>query len=87
MNHNDRIARTMLKENLLQLNKQQLKQFYGILVHAWASQKAFISNQNFRNLWCELNCLCAEVDEGFPAPYDDYDLLRSFCRTRRISEK
>ena len=87
MNHNDRIARTMLKENLLQLNKQQLKQFYGILVHAWASQKAFISNQNFRNLWCELNCLCAEVDEGFPAPYDDYDLLRSFCRARRISEK
>ena len=79
MDYKDKIARTMLKENLLKLNKQQLKQFYGVLVHAWASQRAFISNQNFHNLWCELNYLCAEVDEGFPDPYDDYELLLSFC--------
>ena len=72
----------MLKENLLELNKQRLKQFYGILVHAWASQKTFISKQNFFNLWCELNCLCAEVDEGFPAPYDDYELLLSFSNSK-----
>ena len=75
----DRIARTMLKESLLKLNKQQLKLFYGVVVHAWASQKAFISKQNFFNLWCELNYLCSAVDEGFPSPYDDYELLRSFC--------
>ena len=82
MNYKDKIARTMLKENLLELNKQRLKQFYGILVHAWASQKTFISKQNFFNLWCELNCLCAEVDEGFPDPYDDFELIRSFCHAR-----
>ena len=80
MEDKDRIARTMLKKDLLQLNKQQLKQFYGILVHAWASQKSFISKQNFRNLWCELNYNCAEADEGFPDPYDDYELLKSFCQ-------
>ena len=69
----------MLKEELLQLNKQQLKLFYGVLVHAWASQRAFISKQNLFNLWCELNYLCAEADETFPDPHDDYELLRSFC--------
>ena len=53
MDYQDKIARTMLKEGLLQLNKQQLKLFYGVLVHAWASQKAFISKQNFLNLWCD----------------------------------
>jgi hypothetical protein len=81
MDYKDKIARTMLKESLLKLNKQQLKLFYGMLVHAWASQRAFISKRNFFNLWCELNYLCAEVDESFPNPYDDYDLLRSFCHT------
>ena len=80
MDDKDRIARAMLKKDLLQLNKQQLKQFYGILVHAWASQKSFISKQNFQNLWCELNYNCAESDEGFPDPYDDYELLKSFCQ-------
>ena len=79
MDDKDKIARTMLKDGLLQLNKQQLKLFYGVLVHAWASQRAFISKQNFFDLWCELNYFCAEADEGFPDPYDDYELLRSFC--------
>lgn len=79
MDIKDRTARSILKENLLKLNKYQLKLFYGILIHCWASQKAFISTQSFCNLWCELNYLCAEVDEGFPEPYDDFELLKSFC--------
>ena len=69
-----------LKENLHKLNQQQLKFFFGILVHGWASRNAFINTQNFRNLWCELNKFCAEADEGFPEPYDDYELLCSFCQ-------
>ena len=76
-NKNDR---TLLKENLYKLNSYQMKLFYGILVHCWASQKAFIGTQNCRNLWCELNYLCSMADEGFPDPYDDYELLRSFCQ-------
>jgi hypothetical protein len=71
--------KTPLKESLYQLDTYQMKLFYGILVHCWACRKAFISTQNFRNLWCELNYLCSMVDEGFPDPYDDYELLRSFC--------
>ena len=67
-----------LKESLYQLDTYQIKLFYGILVHCWACRKAFISTQNFRNLWCELNYLCSIADEGFPDPYD-YELLRSFC--------
>lgn len=82
MNYKDRNARTILKENLLKLNKHQLKLFYGVLVHAWASQRAFICDQSFHNLWCELNYLCAEVDEGFPDPYDDYELLLSFSHAK-----
>ena len=71
--------KTPLKESLYQLDTYQIKLFYGILVHCWACRKAFISTQNFRNLWCELNYLCSIVDERFPDPYDDYELLRSFC--------
>ena len=63
----------------MKLSKKQLKLFYGILVHGWASRKAFISTQSFFNLWCELNYLCATADEGFPDPYDDRELLRSYC--------
>ena len=80
MNKKDKNDRSLLKKHLYKLNGHQLKLFYGILVHCWASQKAFISTQNFRNLWCELNYLCSMVDEGFPDPHDDYDLLRSFCQ-------
>ena len=75
MNDKDK---ALLKESLYQLDTYQMKLFYGILVHCWACRKAFISTQNFRNLWCELNYLCSMVDEGFPDPYD-YELLRSFC--------
>ena len=82
MDNKDKAARSRLKEILLKLNKQQLKLFYGMLVHAWASQKAFISTRSFFNLWCELNYLCAMVDEGFPSPYDDYELLLSFSHAK-----
>ena len=79
MNDKLKIEKAMLKDNLLKLNKRQLKLFYGILVHAWASKRAFICKQNFFNLWCELNELCYEFDECFPDPYYDHELLKAFC--------
>ena len=69
-----------LKEYMSRLDAHKFKLFYSILVDYWVKQKAFISSRNFFNLWCELNHLCAEIDEGFPDPYDDYELLRSFCQ-------
>ena len=79
MHCKDKNDKATLKESLFKFNKQQLKLFYAILVRCWASQRAFISTQSFRNLWCELNYLCSLVDEGFPDPYDDFELLKSFC--------
>ena len=70
----------ILKDELLKLDKRQLKLFYSVLVHYWLKSKSFISKQNFFNLWCELNELCNEVDEGFPKPHDDHQLLKSFCQ-------
>lgn len=67
-----------LLKNLFKLNKTQFKAFYGMLVHYWVNQKAFISKQNFFNLWCELNVLCHKVNEGFP-DIDDHELIRSYC--------
>ena len=66
-------------ELLGKLTPKQFKIFYGILVHCRAHGKGFISKQNLFNLWCELNYHCYELDEGFPNPYDDYDLLKDFC--------
>ena len=74
MNH-----KRKLKEHMLRLDAQQFKLFYSIFVHYWVKQKAFISNQNFVNLWCELNLICSQVDEGFPDPYDR-DLIKSYCQ-------
>jgi hypothetical protein len=74
------MTKLQLKNNLFRLDKEQLKMFYGILVHYWARYKFFISKKNLFNLWCELNYLCYEVDESFPEPYDDYELLKSFCQ-------
>ena len=71
--------KSVLKDNLMKLSKYQLKLFYGMLVHYWAQYRFFISKQNFFNLWCELNCLCYEVDESFPDPFDDHELLKSYC--------
>ena len=72
-------SKSVLKDDLMKLNKYQLKLFYGMLVHYWAQYRFFISKQNFFNLWCELNFLCAEVDESFPDPFDDHELLKSYC--------
>ena len=74
------MTKLQLKNNLFRLDKEQLKMFYGMLVHYWVKYKFFISKKNFFNLWCELNYLCYEVDESFLEPYDDYELLKSFCQ-------
>ena len=65
----------------MKLSPYQLKLFYGMLVHYWAEYRYFISNQSFFNLWCELNFLCADVDESFPDPFDDRELLKSYCHS------
>ena len=80
MNYKDKIAKTVLKEDLLKLDKRQLKLFYSVLVHYRLKNKSFISKQNFCNLWCELNELCSDADEGFPDPYGGRELLKSFCQ-------
>lgn len=72
-------SKSKLKEYMSRLDIQQFKLFYSIFVHYWVKHKAFISNQNFLNLWCELNLICAEVDEGFPDPYDR-ELIKSYCQ-------
>ena len=80
MNYKDNMAKTVLKDELLKLDKRQLKLFYSILVHYWVKDKSFISKQNFFNLWCELNEYCCEADESFPDPHDDHHLTTSFCQ-------
>ena len=77
----NKVIRRKLKDRLLKLDSRQLKMFYGMLVHYWVKYKFFISKQNFFNLWCELNRICYEVDESFPDPYDDHELLKSFCQS------
>lgn len=72
---------SLLYKSLIKLNTMQFKTFYCIFVHYWANYKYFISNQNFLNLWCELNLLCHELDESFPNPYDDYKKIASFCKS------
>ena len=79
MNCKDTTKRTQFKESLLNLDKRQYKLFYRILVHYWIKNRYFISERNFFNLWCELNKICHDVELGFPEPYDDYELLKSYC--------
>ena len=74
------VKKSILKDELLKLDKRQLKLFYSVLVHYWLKNNSFISKQNFFNLWCELNELCSEVDAGFPEPHDDHELLKSYCQ-------
>ena len=78
MNYKDNTKKEKLKEGLLKLDKRQLKLFYGILVHYWIKNRYFINERNFFNLWCELNKLCHEVNEGFPE-HDDRELIKSYC--------
>ena len=80
MNYQNDTTRAVLKSDLQQFNKQQLKIFYSILVHYWVTHKFFISRQNIFNLWCELKYLSAQFDESFPEPYDDCELIKSFCQ-------
>lgn len=68
-----------LFECLSKLNSTQLKIFYGAFVHYWVNHKVFISEQNFFNLWCELNLFCHEIDESFPDQYDNREVIKSFC--------
>ena len=74
------VEKFILKDELLKLDKRQLKLFYSVLVHYWVKNQSFIGKQNFFNLWCELNELCSEVNEGFPEPHDDHKLLKSYCQ-------
>ena len=69
----------VLNNKFQNFNQTQFKAFYSILVHCWSAKKAFISKQNFFNLWCELNKLCHEADESFPDQYDDHELVLSYC--------
>ena len=62
------------------IDTQQFKLLYSIIVHYWVKTKAFISEQNFLNLWCELNFICSEVDKSFPDPYYDRELIKSYCQ-------
>ena len=74
------MEKSILKDELLKLDKIQLKLFYSVLVHYWIRNKSFISKRNFFNLWCELNEYCCEADDGFPDPHDDHHLTTSFCQ-------
>ena len=75
MNH-----KRKLKEYMSRLDSRQFKLFYSIFVHYWVKHKVFISSQNFLNLWCELNLICSQVDESFPDPYYDRELVKSYCQ-------
>lgn len=79
MKTTENIFHRLIEERLQMLDTNQLKILYAIIVHCFAHHKSFISTQNFFNLWCELNALCHEIDESFPEPYDDYELIKDFC--------
>ena len=76
----EKVANRSLYKILSKLDVIQFKMFYSIFVHYWTNHKHFISNKNFSNLWCELNQICHEVDETFPDPYDDHNLIKSYCQ-------
>lgn len=73
-------AKDKLYEALTKLNKTQFKALFAIIAHYWCEYRYFISNQNFLNLWCELNALCHELDESFPDPCDDHKLIKDYCQ-------
>lgn len=79
MNQCTTFSSNAICELLSKLSSKQFKVFYGILVHCRAHGKSFISKHSFFNLWCELNYYCHELDESFPDPYYDYELLKDFC--------
>lgn len=77
----ENVARRSLCKYLSKLNPLQFKIFYSIFVHYWVSYKYFFNKQNLFNLWCELNRLCHELDEGFPDEYDNKEEIASFCKS------
>ena len=80
MDNKTKILKRHLRSKLEVMDKEEFKLFYSILVHYWVNNKFFISKMNFFNMWCELNKLCSIVDESFPDPYDDRELLKSYCQ-------
>ena len=42
---NRNILRIQLKNNLIKLNKDQLKMFFGMLVHYWVKYKFLLVNR------------------------------------------
>lgn len=72
--------KNLLKNHLNKLNKHQFKLFFSIIIHYWLNFGYFISKQNFMSLWCELNALCHEINQSFPEPHDDHDLMKSYCQ-------
>ena len=79
MNYNNQQEKSTLKDNMLKLDKKKFKLFFCIFVHYWLKNRPFISPQGFLNLWCELNLICSEVDESFPSPYYDRELIKGYC--------
>ena len=73
-------SNTELRKSLQKLDTYKFKLFFTIVASYWVKYKFFISDQNFFNLWCELNELCHEVDENFPDQYDDRDIIMDFCQ-------
>lgn len=73
-------SKTELRKSLQKLDTYKFKLFFTIVASYWVKHKFFISDQNFFNLWCELNELCHEVDESFPDQYDDRDIIMDFCQ-------
>ena len=73
-------SNTELRKSLQKLDTYKFKLFFTIVASYWVKYKFFISDQNFFNLWCELNELCHEVDESFPDQYDDRDIIMDFCQ-------
>lgn len=79
MENSLKTLRIDLRTRLERMDKEEFKLFFSILTHYWVKLKAFISSQSFVNLWCELNLICSDVDEGFPDPYDR-ELIKSYCQ-------
>lgn len=73
------ISKQELYELLIKLNQHQFKVLYATIVHCWSQDKSFLNKRHFFNLWCELNYFCHIVDESFPDPHDDHELIKDFC--------
>ena len=74
----DNASKENLYEHLSQLTIVQFKVFYTAFVHYLVNHKCFITKEDNFNLWCELNLLCHELDQGFPVQYDDRQAIKDF---------